>query len=121
MLSTRPESLIKIENSLRSLKDAEKKAAGFISSNAQSALAMTISDVTQESGVSEATVSRLCCGLEFPGFRAFKLDLARQGLGERLPRIPLSLPSPRLDGARCGRDVSPGLPGPGRGSSRRGV
>lgn len=79
MPNTRPESLIKIENSLRSLKQAEKKAAEFILSNAQRVVDMTISDVAQESGVSESTVFRLCRALDFPGFRAFKIDLARQG------------------------------------------
>lgn len=79
MPNSRPESLIKIENSLRSLKEAEKKAAEFILANAQRVVDMTISDVAQESGVSESTVFRLCRALDFPGFRAFKLDLARQG------------------------------------------
>ncbi|MCB2188970.1 MAG: MurR/RpiR family transcriptional regulator [Deltaproteobacteria bacterium] len=79
MPNNRPESLIKIENSLRSLKEAEKKAAEFILANAQRVVDMTISDVAQESGVSESTVFRLCRALDFPGFRAFKLDLARQG------------------------------------------
>ncbi|MEW5911642.1 MAG: MurR/RpiR family transcriptional regulator [Thermodesulfobacteriota bacterium] len=79
MPNTRPESLIKIENSLRSLKEAEKKAAEFILANAQRVVDMTISDVAQESGVSESTVFRLCRALDFPGFRAFKMDLARQG------------------------------------------
>ena len=78
-MPNRPESLIKIENSLRSLKEAEKKAAEFILANAQRVVDMTISDVAHESGVSESTVFRLCRALDFPGFRAFKLDLARQG------------------------------------------
>jgi RpiR family carbohydrate utilization transcriptional regulator len=91
MLNTRPESLIKIENSLRSLKDAEKRAAEFILSNAQKVVEMTISDVAQESGVSEATVFRLCRALDFPGFRAFKLDLARQGnVSMQTPFDPVS-------------------------------
>lgn len=79
MPNTRPEILIKIENSMRAFNEAEKKAAEFILSNPQRVVDMTISDVAQESGVSESTVFRLCRGLEFPGFRAFKLDLARQG------------------------------------------
>ncbi len=79
MPNTRPEILIKIENSLRAFNEAEKKAGEFILSNAQRVADMTISDVAQESGVSESTVFRLCRGLDFPGFRAFKLELARQG------------------------------------------
>jgi len=91
MTNTRPESLIKIENSQRSFNDAEKKVADFILSNAQRVVEMTISDVAQESGVSESTVFRLCRALDFPGFRAFKLDLARQGaVSMQAPFDPVS-------------------------------
>ena len=68
MPNTRPEILLKIENSLRAFNEAEKKAAEFILSNPQRVVDMTISDVAQESGISETTVFRSLPWTRLSGF-----------------------------------------------------
>ena len=51
---------------------------------------MTISELAAESSVSESTVFRLCRVLEYPGFRSFRIDMARQGVVlEGVPMEPV--------------------------------
>lgn len=96
MNQIRPESLLKLENLLNSFKDAEKKAAKFILEHAEEVVNMTISELAAESSVSETTVFRLCRALDYPGFRAFKIDLARQG---SMPQNPPLKPVQASDDA----------------------
>jgi DNA-binding MurR/RpiR family transcriptional regulator len=86
MPAARPEVLIKLENLLRSLNNAEKKIAQFILDNPVRVLEMSISELAAESDVSESTVFRLCRVLNYPGFRSFKINMARQGV------VPESVP-----------------------------
>jgi DNA-binding MurR/RpiR family transcriptional regulator len=51
---------------------------------------MTISELATESSVSESTVFRLCRVLDYPGFRSFRIDMARQGVVlEAVPQEPV--------------------------------
>lgn len=66
------------------LTTSEKKLANFVVANGPKAQKMSISELAEECGVAEATVSRFCRRLEYPGFGAFKLALAG-GSGRSAP------------------------------------
>ncbi len=90
MPAAKAEVLLRIENLLRSLNNAEKKTAQFILDNPQRVAEMTIPELATESSVSESTVFRLCRVLEYPGFRSFRIDMARQGVVlEGVPMEPV--------------------------------
>jgi DNA-binding MurR/RpiR family transcriptional regulator len=86
MAASKADVLIKLENLLRSLNNAEKKTAQFILDNPEKVVEMSISELAEGSNVSESTVFRLCRVLDYPGFRSFKISMARQGV------IPETLP-----------------------------
>ena len=90
MPAPKAEVLLRIENLLRSLNSAEKKTAQFILDNPERVAEMTISELATESSVSESTVFRLCRVLDYPGFRSFRIDMARQGVVlEAVPQEPV--------------------------------
>lgn len=92
----RPDCLIKLESLLRSLNEAERKAADFILANQARILELSISEVAAGSGVSESTVFRLCRALDYSGFRDFKMSLTRQ---DSLPMNQVHVPVADTDTA----------------------
>ena len=56
---------------------AERKVADFVLSQRQQVQFMSITQLADESGTAEATVSRFCRSLDLKGFNAFKIELAR--------------------------------------------
>ncbi len=55
----------------------EKKVADYVLSNKTGAQYMSISELADECGVAEATITRFCRRLDLPGYSAFKLALAK--------------------------------------------
>ncbi|AFZ66744.1 MurR/RpiR family transcriptional regulator [Deinococcus peraridilitoris] len=57
------------------LSPSLKRVTDYILLNAESVLYQTITELADSVGVGEATVTRLCRKLGFPGFHAFKISL----------------------------------------------
>jgi DNA-binding MurR/RpiR family transcriptional regulator len=58
------------------LTAAEKKTADFVLSHLEETQFMSITELSEASGVAEATVSRFCRRLGYRGYNAFKLAIA---------------------------------------------
>ena len=56
---------------------AERKVADFVLAQHDQVQFMSISQLAEECGTAEATISRFCRTLELKGFNAFKIELAR--------------------------------------------
>lgn len=70
-----------ISNNYYRLTTSEKKVADYILSNKTQVQFMSISELAEESGVAEATVSRFCRRLNLRGYNAFRLALAKATAG----------------------------------------
>lgn len=68
--------LEQISNEYYHLTAAEKKTADFVLSHLQETQFMSITELSEASGVAEATVSRFCRRLGYRGYNAFKLAIA---------------------------------------------
>lgn len=68
--------LEQISNEYYNLTSAEKKTADFVLSHLQETQYMSITELSEASGVAEATVSRFCRRLGYRGYNAFKLAIA---------------------------------------------
>lgn len=66
-----------ITEQYQSLTRSGKKLADYIFVNHQSALYLSISALSEKSGVSEASITRFCRNLGLSGYNAFKLALAK--------------------------------------------
>ena len=66
----------KISASYYELTAAEKKTADYIMNNRGRSQYLSIAELSEYSGVAEATVSRFCRRLGYKGFNAFRLALA---------------------------------------------
>ena len=71
--------LERIHASYYQLTASEKKVADFVLLNHSQVLFMSITQLADECGTAEATVSRFCRSLKLKGFNAFKLELAKHG------------------------------------------
>ena len=60
-----------------SLSTAERKVADFVLSQYSQVQFMSITQLAEECGVAEATVSRFCRSLALKGFNAFKIEIAK--------------------------------------------
>lgn len=69
-----------IRSSYRELTTAEKKVADYILAKTVAVQFMSITQLAEECGVAEATVSRFCRTLNVKGFNAFKLELAKNSV-----------------------------------------
>lgn len=61
----------------RELANAERKVVQFLSENATDVVRMSVTEVADRSGTSEATVVRVCKKTGFSGFQEFKIQLAQ--------------------------------------------
>ena len=78
----------KINTEYYELTSAEKKVADYVVIHQQRTQFMSISELAEEAGVAEATISRFCRRLGYKGYSAFKLAIATAtaGRGEQTPR-----------------------------------
>ena len=66
----------KINTQYYELTSAEKKVADYVVIHQQQTQFMSISELAEEAGVAEATISRFCKRLGYKGYSAFKLAVA---------------------------------------------
>ena len=66
-----------IHASYYQLTAAERKVADYVLSRQTQVQYMSITQLAEECGTAEATVSRFCRSLKLKGFNAFKMELAR--------------------------------------------
>ena len=83
----------KITGAYYVLTAAERKVADYVLSHLSATQFMSISELAAECGVAEATVSRFCRRLDYRGYSAFKLEVAKsaaqsQSGQEEEPELP---------------------------------
>ena len=61
---------------------ADKKVADCVLQNPQKTVDSTVSEIAQQSGVSDATVVRMCHHIGYTGYYQFRITLARD-LGKK--------------------------------------
>lgn len=69
--------LERIHASFYQLTAAERKVADYVLAQHHQVQFMSITQLADECGVAEATISRFCRSLKLKGFNAFKIELAR--------------------------------------------
>ena len=57
---------------------AERKVADFVLQNPQKAVDSNVSELAKQSGVSDATVVRMCHHIGYTGYYQFRISLARR-------------------------------------------
>lgn len=77
----------KINSEYYQLTGAEKRVADYVVAYQQKSQFMSISELAEESGVAEATISRFCRRLGYKGYNAFKLAIANSTAG-RIDTLP---------------------------------
>lgn len=73
--------LERIHASYYQLTAAERKVADFVLAQHAQVQFMSITQLADECGTAEATISRFCRSLKLKGFNAFKIELARHSAG----------------------------------------
>ena len=73
--------LERIHASYYQLTAAERKVADFVLAQHMQVQFMSITQLADECGTAEATISRFCRSLKLKGFNAFKIELARHSAG----------------------------------------
>ena len=73
--------LERIHASYYQLTTAERKVADFVLAQHEQVQFMSITQLADECGTAEATISRFCRSLKLKGFNAFKIELARHSVG----------------------------------------
>ena len=63
------------------LTASERKVADFVLANHDRVQYMSITQLAEECGTADATISRFCRNLNLKGFNAFKLELALYSAG----------------------------------------
>lgn len=75
--------LVTLSSISASLKDAERRVAEYILENANEVMYLSITDLAERSGASEATVSRLCRRLGYKGYQEMKISAAMSMIPEK--------------------------------------
>lgn len=65
------------------LTNSEKKVADYVLGHRIDAQYMSISELAEECGVADATISRFCRRLGLTGYNSFKLELAKASMANR--------------------------------------
>ena len=73
--------LDRIHASYYQLSAAERKVADYVLGHHDQVQFMSITQLAEECGIAEATVSRFCRSLRLKGFNAFKIELAKHSVG----------------------------------------
>ena len=84
----------KINSEYYQLTSAEKKVADYAVIHQQKTQFMSISELAEEAGVAEATISRFCKRLGYKGYSAFKLAVA-------ILFIPAIIPAKKSSYFKC--------------------
>lgn len=79
----------KLDNEYYQLTGSEKKVADYVATHPNQTQFMSISELAEECGVAEATISRFCRRMKYKGYSAFKLAVANS-LASRDAYSPLS-------------------------------
>ncbi len=74
------EILERIHASYYHLTAAERKVADYVISNHDQVQFMSITQLAEECGTAEATISRFCRSLKLKGFNAFKIEIAKHSV-----------------------------------------
>ena len=77
--------LERIHASYYQLTATEKKVADYILAQPEQVKFMSITQLADECGTADATISRFCRSLKLKGFNAFKIELARHSTGAAAP------------------------------------
>ena len=77
--------LERIHASYYQLTATERKVADFVLAQHAQVQFMSITQLADECGTAEATISRFCRSLKLKGFNAFKIELARHGAASVSP------------------------------------
>lgn len=78
--------LERIHASYYQLTATEKRVADFVLTQSDRVQFMSITQLAEECGTAEATISRFCRSLKLKGFNAFKIELARHTTPEKVQR-----------------------------------
>ena len=78
--------LERIRASYYQFTTAERRVADFVLAKHRQVQFMSITQLAEECGTAEATVSRFCRSLKLKGFNAFKIELARCSGTDAAPR-----------------------------------
>lgn len=70
--------------------EAEKKIGNYILNNTKKVVEMTVAELAEEAGTSEATVSRFCKKCNMKGFHHLKITLAKEIVQSRKEELPVS-------------------------------
>ena len=89
--------LDRIHASYYQLTAAERKVADYVLQQYEQVQFMSITQLADECGIAEATVSRFCRSLKLRGFNAFKIELARHSVAAD-PAERRSLPADGVEG-----------------------
>ena len=89
--------LERIHASYYQLTAAERKVADYVLAQHAQVQFMSITQLADECGTAEATISRFCRSLKLKGFNAFKIELARHSAPGTAPR-PVEHPTDTLVG-----------------------
>lgn len=71
-----PALLLRIQNMINKMSNAEKKVAAFILERPNDVISLSVAGLAEASGVSDATVIRACKTLGFSSYQDFKVSLA---------------------------------------------
>ena len=77
----------KISNGYYRLTTAERKVADYVVLHPEECQYMSISELAEACAVAEATVTRFCRRLRFPGYGGFKIALATAAVRAEAPRL----------------------------------
>lgn len=75
--------LVTLSSISSSLKGAERRVAQYILDNTNEVMYLSITDLAEKSGASEATVSRLCRRLGYKGYQEMKISAAMSTIPEK--------------------------------------
>ncbi|MBQ8579729.1 MAG: MurR/RpiR family transcriptional regulator [Oscillospiraceae bacterium] len=95
--------LERIHASYYQLTAAERKVADYVLSQHSQVQFMSITQLADECGTAEATISRFCRSLKLKGFNAFKLELARNTTGAAPAKPEHAADTPQGRTAEVGR------------------
>ncbi len=83
-----PNILERIHASYYQLTAAERRVADYVLAQYTQVQFMSITQLADECGTAEATISRFCRSLKLKGFNAFKIELARHSVGGSTRQTP---------------------------------
>ena len=81
-----PNILERIHASYYQLTAAERKVADYVLAQHTQVQFMSITQLADECGTAEATISRFCRSLKLKGFNAFKIELAKHSVAGAIPQ-----------------------------------